>query len=169
MAFVAGDAQQEAGKRSEQLVSNWIRIRKLPDVIHYYRNTELRSSEVTLSSPHAPYGDGFVTCEEHSIKGASKALLSDALSVGWPELGIESTEMRKMFTRLANEGMEAFLKSRGLRSSEMALRGDASIVDAASNQRSDPRGCAFGRSRTHTGVVPATNPEPTRNMQSRRS
>lgn len=107
-------------KRSEQLVSNWIRIRRLPEVIHYYRNTELRSSEVTLSSPHVPYGDGFVTCEEHPIKGASKALLSDALSVGWPELGIANTEMRKMFTRLANEGMEAFLKSRGLHSFEMA-------------------------------------------------
>ena len=30
-------------QRPEQLVSNWLRIRKLPDVIHYYRNAELRS------------------------------------------------------------------------------------------------------------------------------
>jgi hypothetical protein len=107
-------------ERSEQLVSNWLRIRKLPEVIHYYRNTELRSSEVTLSSPQVPYGDGFVTCEKLPIQGASKALLSDALDVGWPELGIANTEMRKIFTRLANEGMEAFLKSRGLHPFEMA-------------------------------------------------
>ena len=32
-------------QRPEQLVSNWLRIRNLPDVIHYYRNAELRSSE----------------------------------------------------------------------------------------------------------------------------
>lgn len=107
-------------EQSEELVSNWLRIRKLPEVIHYYRDTELRSSEVTLSSPHVPYGDGFVTCEKHPIQGASKALLSDALGVGWPELGIANTEMRKVFTRLANEGMAAFLKSRGLHSFEMA-------------------------------------------------
>ena len=107
-------------QRPEQLVSNWLRVRNLPDVIHYYRNAELRSSEVMLSSPRVPYGDGFVTCEEHTIPGASKALLSDVLSVGWPELGIANIEMRKIFTRLANEGMELFLKSRGLHSFEMA-------------------------------------------------
>lgn len=107
-------------ERSEQLVSNWLRIRKLPEVIHYYRNTELLSKGVALSSPHVPYADGFVTCAEHPIPGASKALLSEVLSNGWPELGIANTEMRKMFTRLANEGMEAFLKSRGLHSFEMA-------------------------------------------------
>jgi len=106
--------------RPEQLVSNWLRIRKLPEVIYYYRNTGLRGSEVTLALPHVPYGDGFVTCEDHPIQGRTKALLSDALSVGWPELGIANTEMRKIFSRLANEGMEAFLRSRGLHSFEMA-------------------------------------------------
>lgn len=107
-------------ERSEQLVSNWLRIRKLPEVIYYYQKTELCSSEVTLSSPCVPYGDGFVTCEKHPLQNASKALLRDTLSVGWPELDIANTEMRKIFTQLANEGMEAFLKSRGLRSFEMA-------------------------------------------------
>jgi hypothetical protein len=107
-------------KRSEQLVSNWLRIRKLPEVLHYYRNIELRSSGVMLSSPRVHYGDGFLTCEEHHIQGASKAFLSDALRDGWPELGISNIEMRKLFTRLANEGMEAFLRSRGLLSFEMA-------------------------------------------------
>ncbi len=101
-------------------MSNWLRIRNLPDIIHYYRNAELRSGEVMLSSPRVPYGDGFVTCEEHPIPSASKALLSDVLGVGWPELGIANIEMRKIFTRLANEGMELFLKSRGLHSFEMA-------------------------------------------------
>ncbi|MCL4783196.1 MAG: TIR domain-containing protein, partial [Bryobacterales bacterium] len=78
-------------ERSEQLVSNWLRIRKLPEEIHYYRNAELRSSEVTLSSPHVLHADGFVTCEKLPIQGTSKVMLSDALDVGWPELGIANT------------------------------------------------------------------------------
>jgi hypothetical protein len=107
-------------QRSEQLVSNWLRVRKLPEGIQYYRNAELRSNGVVLSSPSVPYGEGVLTCEEHPIAGVSKTLLSDALGVGWPELGISNTEMRKMFTRLANDGMELFLKSRGLHSFEMS-------------------------------------------------
>jgi len=107
-------------QRPEQLVSNWLRVRKLPEGIQYYRNAELRSNDVVLSSPRVPYGDGFLTCAEHPIPGASKTLLSDALSVGWPELGISNTEMRKLFTRLANGGMDHLLKSRGLQSFEMA-------------------------------------------------
>ena len=62
---------------------------------------------IVLSSPGVPMATA-LTCEEHPITGASKTLLSDALSVGWPELGISNTEMRKMFTRLANGGMELF-------------------------------------------------------------
>jgi DNA recombination-dependent growth factor C len=68
-------------QRPEQLVSNWLRVRKLPEEIHCYRNAELRSNDMALSSPSVPYGDGFLTCEEHPIAGAGKALLSYALSV----------------------------------------------------------------------------------------
>jgi hypothetical protein len=107
-------------QRPEQLVSNWLRVRKLPEEIHYYRNAELRSNDLALSFPNVPYGEGVLTCEQHPIAGASKTLLSDALGVGWPELGISNTEMRKMFTRLANGGMESFLKSKGLHFFEMA-------------------------------------------------
>lgn len=107
-------------ERSEQLISNWLRVRKLPEKIYYYRNAELRTQDVTLSLPRVPYGDGFVTCEEHPIPGASKMSLSLALGVGWSELGISTDEMRKMFASLANHGMELFLKSRGLQSFEMA-------------------------------------------------
>jgi len=107
-------------QRPENLVSNWLRVRKMPEKIHYYRNAELRGNDVMLSSPRVPYGDGFLTCEEHPIRGASKMSLSLALGVGWSELGISVEEMRKMFANLANHGMESFLKSRGLHSFEMA-------------------------------------------------
>jgi hypothetical protein len=115
-------------QRPEQLVSNWLRVRKLPEEIHCYRNAELRSNDMALSSPSVPYGDGFLTCEEHPVAGASKALLSDALGVGWPELGISNTEMRKMFPGSRMPERKAFwsrgLKSRaevaGLHSFEMA-------------------------------------------------
>ncbi len=35
-------------ERPEQLVSNWLRVRKLPEEIHYYRNAELRSNGLVL-------------------------------------------------------------------------------------------------------------------------
>lgn len=107
-------------QRPENLISNWLRVRKLPEKIFYYRNAELRNHGVTLSLPRVPYGDGFLTCEEHGIQGASRSSLSLALGVGWPELGVSTAELRKMFARLANQGMEMLLKSRGLMSFEMA-------------------------------------------------
>jgi hypothetical protein len=107
-------------QRTENLISNWLRVRKLPETIFYYRKAELRNHGVTLSLPRVPYGDGFLTCEEHTIHGASRTSLNLALGIGWPTLGISNTELRKMFARLANQGMELFLKSRGLQSFEMA-------------------------------------------------
>ena len=107
-------------QRPERLSSNWLRVRKLPENIFYYRNNELRHHGITLSLPQVPYGDGVLTCEEHAISGASTTSLNLALGVGWPELGISTTELRKMFSRLANQGMELFLKSRSLQSFEMA-------------------------------------------------
>lgn len=107
-------------QRPENLISNWLRVRKLPEKIYYYRNTELRNHDVSLSLPHVDYGNGFMTCEEHLIPGASQMSLSLALGVGWSELGISTEEMRKAFANLANRGMGLFLKSRGLPSFEMA-------------------------------------------------
>ena len=106
--------------RSEHLVSNWLRVRKLPDSVFYYSNTELRNYGITLSLPRVPHGDGFLTCEEHAIRSARKTSLNLALGIGWPELGISNGELRKLFSRLANQGMELFLKSRGLQVFEMA-------------------------------------------------
>ena len=70
-----------------------------------------------------------------SHSGCKRGPKSDVLSVGWPELGIANIEMRKIFTRLATEGMELFLKSRGLHSFEMAngqlawwFGGDTSVI-----------------------------------------
>jgi hypothetical protein len=107
-------------QRPERLVSNWLRVRKLPEKIYYYSNDGLRSNDVSLSLPRVAYGDGFLTCEEHPIPGSSKISLSLALGTGWSELGIPTEEMRKMFANLANHGMESFLRARGLQSFEMA-------------------------------------------------
>jgi hypothetical protein len=107
-------------QHSEQLISNWLRVRRLPENVFYYRNAELRNQGVTLSLPRVPYADGFLTCEEQAIQGASRMSLNLALGAGWPELGISNGEMRKMFAGLANQGMELFLKSKGLQTFEMA-------------------------------------------------
>jgi hypothetical protein len=107
-------------QRTEHLVSNWLRVRKIPGALFYYRNTELRHHGISLTLPKVPYGDGFLTCEEHRFQGMSRASLNYTLGNGWPELGIPATEIRKVFARLAHQGMDLLLKSRGLRAFEMA-------------------------------------------------
>jgi hypothetical protein len=107
-------------ERSERLISNWLRIRKLPATVFYYRNDELRHHGVQLSFPRKAFGNGFITCEEQPIDSASRHNLDDALESGWAELGIPFGEMRKIFTDLANQGMELVFKSKGLLAYEMA-------------------------------------------------
>ena len=105
---------------SERLISNWLRIRKAPETIFYYRNSELNHHGITLSLPCVKYGDGFLTCEEHGIENISRTSLEGALKDGWPELGISILDIRNKFADLANQGMALLLKARGLKSYEMA-------------------------------------------------
>jgi hypothetical protein len=106
--------------RSELLVSNWLRVRKIPGALFYYRNTDLRHHGIELTLPKVPYADGVLSCEEHRFQGLSRASLSYVLGNGWPELGIPATEIRKVFSRLTHQGMDLLLKSRGLQPFEMA-------------------------------------------------
>lgn len=108
--------------RPERLISNWLRIRKVPEAICYYRKSELNQHRVVPSLPRVEYGDGFLTCEEHGIENASRTLLEGALEDGWPELGISTQDMRNKFAHLANQGMELLLKASGLRLHEMTNR-----------------------------------------------
>ena len=105
---------------AERLISNWLRIRKVPETIFYYRNSELKQHGVLLSLPKVEYGDGFLTCEEHAIQNVSRTSLEGALESGWPELGISIQDMRKRFTDIANQGMGMLLKTLGLKLHEMA-------------------------------------------------
>jgi hypothetical protein len=70
--------------------------------------------------PKVEYGDGFLSCEEHSIQGLSRKPLEEALAGGWADLGISAIELRKKFTFLANQGIELLFRSRGLSEREMA-------------------------------------------------
>lgn len=106
--------------RPERLISNWLRIRKVPETIFYYRRSELNHHGIVLTLPRVECGDGFLTCEEHGIENASRTPLEGALDEGWPELGISTRDMRNKFTHLANQGMELLLKASGLRLHEMA-------------------------------------------------
>lgn len=107
-------------QRAEHLVSNWMRVRKIPGALFYYRTSELNHHGISLTLPKVAYGDGFLSCEEHRFPGVSRMPLSYALGNGWPELGIPNTEIRKMFARLAHQGMDLLLKSKGLQPFEMA-------------------------------------------------
>ena len=105
---------------AERLISNWLRIRKVPETIYYYRNSELKQHGILLSLPKVEYGDGFLTCEEHAIENVSRTSLEGALEGGWPELGISIQDMRNRFTDIANQGMGMLLKTQGLKLYEMA-------------------------------------------------
>ena len=106
--------------RPERLISNWLRVRKIPEFVFYYRNSELKHREAVLSLPRVEYGDGFLTCEEHGIRNASRTGLEGALEAGWPELGISTQDMRNRFADIANQGMGMLLRSHGLKPQEMA-------------------------------------------------
>jgi hypothetical protein len=106
--------------RAERLISNWLRIRKVPETIFYYRNSELKQHGVQLSLPKVEYGEGFLTCEENAIENASRTSLEGALENGWPELAISTQDMRNRFTDIANQGMGMLLKTQGLKLHEMA-------------------------------------------------
>jgi hypothetical protein len=107
-------------QRSERLVSNWLRVRRLPEKIFYYGDEELQSRGIKLSSPSVPFGDGFLTCEDHHVESARSCLLSDALDTGWTEIGITFVDMRRRFADLVNQSLELYFASKGLRPYEMA-------------------------------------------------
>ncbi len=107
-------------QKPEPLISNWIRVRKLPETIHFYRSDDLRANQVDLTFPNVPFRDGLLSCEEHSIEGAISKDLDDALESGWTKLQIPVKDFRSMFANLANQALDAHLDAKGLRLYEMA-------------------------------------------------
>ena len=101
-------------ERPERLISNWLRVRRLPEKMFYYRTEELKSKRIDLSFPHVALGDGFLSCEDHQIESISR-LLSEVLDTGWPEIGIPVADMRRKFADWVNQALESFLRCRPLR------------------------------------------------------
>lgn len=116
-------------ERPEQLVSNWLLINKLPELVYYCAS----SSEFVLESfqdrskhtwPVVPFNEGvltFATPDKHGSLGSelpgkvvSRFSLSEFLENGWPDLEIDAFGARRQFSDLSNQAFENFLQGRGL-------------------------------------------------------
>jgi hypothetical protein len=115
----------------ELLTSNWIAVQKLPNHIYYHPDDQMLDG--ASGYPEIPYGAGRLTFlpapevsgeESESTTQTSKAL-DDFLADGWPALGIQSYEARRLTTQLVNVALSNYFKLRGLGVYLMANRREA--------------------------------------------
>jgi TIR domain len=104
----------------EDLVSNWLEVRRVPERLFFYPHGTPRA----LGSPFASvsFGEGFLSCDELDAPGRISINLKRALKSGWRRMKMTADETRKKFANLANQSLDRFLESKGLRSREMANR-----------------------------------------------
>lgn len=107
-------------ERSEQLISNWVGVRRTPDKIFFYRTEELEAGEIDLAYPKIPFRDGFFSCEEHALETTRSKCLCDALESGWSDMATSADDMRKIFANIANQGLDLFFRAKGFSLYEMA-------------------------------------------------
>jgi len=116
-------------KRSERLVSNWLKFRSGPARIRYCEPRSGQSldrfQDRTLHTwPVVPFGAGVLTFASPGPDGNLGADLPgrvvhsltvvDFLRAGWEQLGIPPYEARRRFSDLGTHAFEAFMRSRGL-------------------------------------------------------
>ena len=116
-------------ERPEQLVSNWLLISKLPELVYYCAPSspfvlESFQARTTHNWPVVPFNEGvltFSTPDKHGSLGSempakivSQLSLSEFLENGWPDLEIDAFEARRQFSDLSNQAFEKFLQGRGL-------------------------------------------------------
>lgn len=117
-------------QKREPLVSNWLRFRSLPEAIYYcvppsgLPLQQFQNKAVHIW-PIAPFGEGVVTFARPGVDGTLapnvpaqvrfEASLREIRKVGWPDLGIDAYEAKRLFSDLGNQAFEAFLQQRGLK------------------------------------------------------
>jgi hypothetical protein len=128
------DLQLMHGKKlnetTERLVSTWLEIRRLPRWIYY--NPDFES--LKEGYPKAQYKDGAVTCVKQTARHCVSRRVSHLLESGWPALEIAPNDGWKKFADIANQAFGNVLRSRGLKSYEMASRQLAWWVPATGPQ-----------------------------------
>lgn len=117
----------------EPLISNWLELCRLPQLIRYYepplgfpqKDFQERSFH---KRPIVPLLRGILTFEKSERNGylesgmpamlAGEILTSDFIDNGWATLDISPYEARKNFSDLGNQAFEIFLKSKNLSCSQ---------------------------------------------------
>jgi hypothetical protein len=107
-------------EKPERLISNWLRVRRLPENVFFYGKDELRSSGIELSFPKVGFREGFLTCEDCRLAPSTSRPISEFLNADWSEMGVSVVDARRMYADLMNQALESFLKDRGLLVYEMA-------------------------------------------------
>ena len=104
----------------ERLISNWLKVRRIPEKLFYYTEAELRSVGLELTSPAVALREGWITAEDHHLEPPVSSDVSESLDAGWRELEIPYEQYRRIMTDLVNQAIDLYLENKGLREYEMA-------------------------------------------------
>jgi hypothetical protein len=111
----------------ELLTSNWLSIQRLPARIYYRPESEMYQYLGTYAE--IPYGSGslsFAPTQTSASESAPLAMDLDVLlKTGWPALGIQFYDARKLVTQLINVSLGNYFRLRGLGVYVMANRREA--------------------------------------------
>lgn len=117
-------------ERSEPLVSNWLQVARQPETIHFCESPVGAPLEPFLNRlnhkfPSVPHRAGVITFampDEDGMLGAAlpgKHVASmpaqEFLHAGWPQLGIDSYQAKRIYSDLGSQAFDGFCQGRELR------------------------------------------------------
>lgn len=125
-------------EKPEPLISNWLRIAKLPDTIKVYEfagsiNIDAPPDVRGAPWPVVPFRRGFLSFAAPQelapffgptipIRLVAEKRTDDALATGWLEQRLDAFELRRHFSDLARQAINATFAERGLTAFELGSR-----------------------------------------------
>jgi TIR domain len=101
----------------EKLVSNWLEVRRIPSLLYFYPEKRYEGNYPSVS-----FKDGSFSCDRVSSATVEQIRINRLLHSGWPSLGLDTKDARKVFADLANQGIGHVFKTKGLKAYEMSNR-----------------------------------------------
>lgn len=122
---------------SERLISNWLEIVRMPEVIRFCdfkAGISVGAAQKAIQEspiPIVPFNRGFLTFEalpllqeyfgpNLPLEVVAEQKTRDFLDTGWVDLRIEPRDSRPKFTDLARRSLDRFFERKGLRSFELS-------------------------------------------------
>lgn len=117
-------------ERSEPLVSNWLQVSKQPESINFCESPVGAPLEPFLNRlnhkyPAVPHRMGVITFAAPNDEGrlgpmlpakkVASMLTEEFLNAGWPLLGIEPYQAKRMYSDLGSQAFDRFCQGRGLK------------------------------------------------------